>query len=172
MTVTYDIQNFYIMAGIIQATCIPQVKTTQVLNIFYYLYAVKTSKLSPQNSVYRHYLFSTLYNKRELAEMHVVWVPNLAILSEYSLHAWCNAAGFAVRHCLPDYLPLCGATFLRRSLIYMIILPMQWRFETSFFKFTIQNRAGQVLKIGFYTIEAYLLLFVHTKFDSCILKNR
>ena len=55
--------------------------------------------------------------------MHVARVPNLALLSEYSLRAWSNAAGFPVRHCLPEYLPLCGATFLIRSLVYMIILP-------------------------------------------------
>ena len=106
------------------------------------------------------YLFSTLYNKQDLTELHVVRVPNLALLSEYSLHTGFNAAGFPVRHCLPDYLPLCRVTFLIRSLIYIIILPMLHEdLKLLVFKFAITGWR-QVLKIGFHTIEAYLLLIV------------
>ena len=99
-----------------------------ILTRFFYLYTVKTSKLSPQNSFYQQKPM-TLFVLYPLQQTGTRWdarsaSSKLAILSEYSLHAWCNAAGFAVRHCLPDYLPLCGATFLRRYLVYMIILPM------------------------------------------------
>ena len=93
-------------------------------------------------------MFSTLYNKRELAEIHVARVLNLTLLSEYSLRAV-----FPVRHCLPDYLPLCRATFLIRSLVNMIILPMlREDLKRLFFKIR-HYRAEGVLKIGFRTIE-------------------
>ena len=65
--------------------------------------------------------FSTLYNKQELAEIHVAQVPNLTLLSEYFLRAWYNVAVFPVRHCLPDYLLLCGASFLIRSLVKVTV---------------------------------------------------
>jgi len=72
------------------------------------------------------YLFSTLYNK----QMHVARVPNLALLSKYSLRVWSNAAGFPVRH---YYLPLCRATYKIFSL-HDNSTYVTWRFETSFFK--------------------------------------
>ena len=56
--------------------------------------------------------------------MCVVQVPSLVLQSKYVLRIWCNGVGFAFKHCLPDYLPLCGGTFLIRTLVYMIILPM------------------------------------------------
>ena len=54
----------------------------------------------------------------------------------------------------------------------MIILPtLHEDLKRLFLKFAITGRR-RVLKIRFRTIEAYLLLLAHTKFDSRILKNR
>ena len=65
----------------------------------------------------------------------------------------------------------CAELLLIRSLIYMIILPTTHEdLKLLFLKFAI-TRWRRVLKIGFCTVEAYLLLLAHTKFDSCILKN-
>ena len=55
--------------------------------------------------------------------MHVSQVTNLALQSELFLRAWRYGAGFTVRHYLPDYLSLCGATFSTSSLVYTLILP-------------------------------------------------
>ena len=56
--------------------------------------------------------------------MRVVQVTNLALQTELFLSAWRYGAGFTVRHYLPDYLSLCGATFPTRSLVHTLILPM------------------------------------------------
>ena len=40
------------------------------------------------------------------------------------VHTWSNGSGLADKHYLPDYLPLCGATFLIRSLVQMLVLTM------------------------------------------------
>jgi len=56
-------------------------------------------------------MFFTVWNKQELAGMHVARVTILALLREYSLHAWPNGAVFAAGHCLLHYVTLCGATF-------------------------------------------------------------
>ena len=69
-------------------------------------------------------LFSTVYNKQERSGMRVVQVTHLALQSELFLGAWRYEAGFTVRHYLPDYLSLCGATFPTRSLVHALILPM------------------------------------------------
>jgi len=115
-------------------------------------------------------LFSTLYNKRELAEMHIARVSNLALLSKYSPRAWCNATGFPVRHCLPDYLPLRGATFLIRSLVYMIILPtLNEDLKRPFLKFAITGRrwvlesASAQLKLIYYCLPIQNLTVVSWK---------
>ena len=89
--------------------------------------------------------------------MRVAQVANLTLQSELFLRAWRYGAGFAVRHYLPDYLSLCGATFPTRSLVYAL------KFATA--------RSKRILKIGFRTIAAYLLLLSHPKFNSRILKN-
>ena len=104
--------------------------------------------------------------------MRVVQVTYLALQSELFLRAWSYEAGFAVRHYLRDYLSLCGATFPTRSLVHALILPMSHTdLKWVFFKFATA-RQKQILKIGFRTIAAYLLLLSHPKFDSRILKNR
>ena len=56
--------------------------------------------------------------------MHVVRFPSLAFQNKYFLYACHNGTGFAVRHYLPDNLTLCGATFLIRSLVDVLILPI------------------------------------------------
>ena len=101
--------------------------------------------------------------------MRVAQVTNLALQSEFFLHAWHYGAGFAVRH--SDYLSLCGATFPTSSLVHALILPMSHKdLKWVFIKFATA-RSKQILKIGFRTIAAYLLLLAHPKFNSHILKN-
>ena len=61
--------------------------------------------------------------------MCVAQVTSLALQSELFLltlflRTWHYGTGFAIRHYLPVYLPLCGATFLIRSLVHMLSLPM------------------------------------------------
>ena len=56
--------------------------------------------------------------------MHVARITNLVLQSELFLRTWRYGAGFAVRHYLPDYLSLCGATFPTSSLVHVLILPM------------------------------------------------
>ena len=66
--------------------------------------------------------------------IRVVQVTHLALQSELFLCAWRYEAGFTVRHYLPDYLSLCGATFPTRSLVHALMLPMSHkRFEMVFF---------------------------------------
>ena len=103
--------------------------------------------------------------------MHVVQVTHLAFQSELFLGAWRYEAGFAVRHYLPDYLSLCGATFPTRSLVHALILPMSHKDLKWFILKFATARQKQILKIGFRTIAAYLLLLAHPKFDSRILKK-
>ena len=59
--------------------------------------------------------------------MHVAQVTNLALQCELFFRAWHYGAGFAVRHYLPDYLSLCGATFPTSSLVHTLILPMSYK---------------------------------------------
>ena len=49
--------------------------------------------------------------------MYIVQVTNLALHSELFLCTWRHAAGFTIRHYLPDYLLLCGATFHTTSCV-------------------------------------------------------
>ena len=60
--------------------------------------------------------------------MCVSQVTDLALQSELFLHAWRYGAGLTFRHYLPDYLPLCGATFPTRSLVHALLLPkdLKW----------------------------------------------
>ena len=87
------------------------------------------------------YLFSTLYNKRELSEMHVGRVPNLALLSEYSLRAWCIVAVFLLDTvCLITYhfvelLFLWSYFSCKVFSLHDNSTHNTWRFETSFFFF-------------------------------------
>ena len=67
--------------------------------------------------------------------MRVAQVTNLALQSELFLSAWRYGAGFAVRHYLPDYLSLCGATFPIKSLVHALILPMSHKDLKRFFFF-------------------------------------
>ena len=57
--------------------------------------------------------------------MCVAKVTNISLRSELLLCAWRYGAGFTVRHYLPDYLSLCGATFPTIPLVHALILPMQ-----------------------------------------------
>ena len=68
--------------------------------------------------------------------MRVAKVTNLALQSELFLRAWRYGAGFAVRHYLPDYLSLCGATFPTRSLVHALFQPTSHKdLKWIFFKF-------------------------------------
>ena len=104
--------------------------------------------------------------------MQVAQVTNLALQSELFLRAWCYGTGFTVRHYLPDYLSLCGATFSTSSLVHVLILPMSHKDLKRVFEKSATARSKRILKIGFRTIAAYLLLLAHPKFDNRILKNR
>jgi len=71
----------------------------------------------------------------------VAKVTNIALQSELFLHTWHCGAGFAIRHCFPDYLSLCKATFPTMSLDHVLILPMpdknlKWVF---FFNFPLPD---------------------------------
>ena len=65
--------------------------------------------------------------------MRVAQVTNLALQSEPFFRTWRYGAGFAVRHYLPDYLSLCGATFPTRSLVHALILPTSHKDLKRFF---------------------------------------
>ena len=49
--------------------------------------------------------------------MRVMQVTDLTLQSKLFLRTWRYGATFAVRHYLPDYLPLCRAPFPIRSLV-------------------------------------------------------
>ena len=67
--------------------------------------------------------------------MHVVQVTNLALQSELFLRTWCYGAEFAVRHYLPDNLPLCGVTFLNQVFSSRVnSTHVTQRFEMGFLK--------------------------------------
>ena len=70
--------------------------------------------------------------------MRAAQVTSLVLQSELFLltlflRAWHYGTGFAIRHYLPDYPPLCGATFLIRYLVHMLSLPMSHKNLKQFF---------------------------------------
>jgi len=54
--------------------------------------------------------------------MCVVRVPKLALQSELFLHTRRHGTEFTVVHYSPDYLPLCGVTFLIKVLVQSVFL--------------------------------------------------
>ena len=114
------------------------------------------------------YLFSTLYNKREALSVSSKFSPSEQILPMCLVQCcWISC------QTLSTWL----STIMRSYYSYKVFslhdnsTHVTWRFETSFLKFTTTGQR-QVLKIGFCTVEAYLLLHAQTKFYRHILKNQ
>jgi len=72
--------------------------------------------------------------------MFVAKVTNIALQSELFLRAWCYGAGFAIRHYLPDYLSLCGATFPTMSLVHTL-MPHEDLKQCFFFNLPLLDRS-------------------------------